>query len=91
MCTSNTGLELSNLKTQYRNLQQSKSTDRQRKINKIEQEVSAQMRNPVNGFPIKWLQTDSSKFAEWMEIQLSKCQNYTKQTWTDRQSYSSLF
>lgn len=64
MCTSNMRLELSNLKTQYRNLQQSKSIERQRKTNKTEQKVSAGIGNTVNEFPIKYLQTDSNKFAE---------------------------
>jgi hypothetical protein len=41
------------------------------------------MENPVNGFPIKDPQTDSSKFAEQMETQLSEYQNYTKQTRTN--------
>jgi hypothetical protein len=65
MRISNIGLALSNLKTQDRDLQQSESTERETKRNKIEQKVSAGMGNSVNGFPIKgYLQPDSSKGVE---------------------------
>jgi hypothetical protein len=66
MRISNIGLALSNLKTQDRDLQQSESTERETKRNKIEQKVSSGMGNSVNGFPIikGYLQSDSSKGVE---------------------------